>query len=128
MPSTLTADELRKLFPHASASTLAANAQDRPAGLRPVEPKQTQQPTLDENRRGKRASAKSPHSRYFVTFTIYATHPMDWDNPNVKHLQDQLVRGGLIPSDDWHTLEGCVKSRKANTKAEERTEIEIEQL
>jgi hypothetical protein len=53
---------------------------------------------------------------------------MDWDNPFTKPLQDLLVNRGLIPSDDWQTLEGCVKSRKAATKTAERTVIIISRI
>jgi len=125
----MTREQILKLWPHASAATIARNLD--PAGvdrLHPGQPKPAQHPALDAKPKRKRSGSSSPRRRYFVTFIIYACHPMDWDNPFTKPLQDLLVNRGLIPSDNWQTLEGCVKSRKVATKTEERTELTIEMI
>lgn len=68
--------------------------------------------------------------RYRITFRVYARRPQDWDNPvsGCKRLQDLLVTSGFLPCDDWKSLEGSVISLKAETKKEERTEIEITRI
>jgi hypothetical protein len=56
--------------------------------------------------------------------------PRDWDNAcaAVKQLQDEMVRAGWLPDDDWRTLEGAVVSAKAKDKASVGTAITIERL
>lgn len=63
--------------------------------------------------------------RFGIRFTIYSTRPCDWDNYFVKYLQDCCIEAGIIPGDDWRTLEGQVITRKCRTEIEERTVIEI---
>jgi len=53
---------------------------------------------------------------------------MDFDNIAIKKIQDELVHQNFLPEDNWKVLEGTVRSRKAKTKAEQRTVIEIETL
>jgi hypothetical protein len=63
-----------------------------------------------------------------IVFTIYSRRPCDYDNYHCKILQDLLVRSGLLPDDDWRTLQGRCISKKANNWEEERTEVEIRKL
>lgn len=63
--------------------------------------------------------------RVKVVFRVYAVRPCDWDNYWTKGLQDCLVGAGLLCGDDWRVLRGEVISEKVNSRAEERTEIEI---
>lgn len=55
---------------------------------------------------------------------------MDWDNAaaSIKPLQDAIVATGLLPGDDWQTLEGQVHTFKVRKKTEERVEIQLLRL
>lgn len=55
---------------------------------------------------------------------------MDWDNASfsIKPLQDAMKAAGLIPDDDWRTLEGQAVVRKVGTRANERVVVELERL
>lgn len=66
--------------------------------------------------------------RFEIVFTVYACRPCDWDNIHCKELQDMVVAAGIIPDDAWDTLSGRVVSKKAETKADEKTVIEITRL
>jgi Holliday junction resolvase RusA-like endonuclease len=66
--------------------------------------------------------------RFEVVFTVFSVRPCDWDGYDIKALQDFLITAGIIPDDGWKTLSGRVVSRKAATKDEERTEIEITEI
>lgn len=66
--------------------------------------------------------------RFEITFIIYAQRPADFDGWTIKHCIDMCVAAGIIPEDDWRTLEGRIISRKANGKDEEKTVIEIRTL
>jgi hypothetical protein len=65
-----------------------------------------------------------------VLFEIFSCQPMDWDNASfsVKPLQDAMKAAGLIPDDDWRTLEGRAVATKCATRAEERVEVLLERL
>lgn len=129
MPDPITPDELKHLFPGASASTLRANQiKPNPHGLPPAEPQHAQRSPLELGKPGKKAGLQSLACRYRITVTVYACQPLDWDNIDVKRLQDTLRAVGLIPDDNWRILEGHVISQKAHTEAEERTEIELVRL
>jgi hypothetical protein len=113
----ITLDELRKLFPKASAATIAANAprvcptqQERPEG-RPLE-------RAVEREKPRRSRAQ-------IVFRVYAIRPNDWDNVWAKDLQDMLIVSGILDDDAWDTLQGSVISEKVHRPEEERTEIEI---
>lgn len=73
-----------------------------------------------------KAGCKCVTRRFRITFTIYRTRPLDYDNHFIKPLQDVLVASGFLPDDDWKHLEGCVRSLKVNKKSDERTEVFIE--
>lgn len=66
--------------------------------------------------------------RFEIVFTVYAVSPADWDGYHVKELQDLLVKSGILPGDDWATLQGKVVPQKAAKKEEEKTVIEITQI
>lgn len=102
--------------------------QGGPVGLRPAQPEPDSGGALERAAPGEAACGCGPDSRYRVTFTVYRVRPLDWDNSFTKPLQDCLVESGLLPGDDWRTLEGAVRSCKAASKKDERTEIVIERL
>ncbi|SRR6266851_1326609 len=66
--------------------------------------------------------------RFRITLVVRALRPRDWDNNCVKFLQDSLIHAGILPSDDWKTLEGQVISLKADRKEDEETTVIIETL
>ncbi len=122
----MNADELRKRFPWASDSFIKANADS--AGVCSQEPERLARVSLERTAPREEAGGDRPETRYRITFRCFARRPCDYDNYRVKECQDMVVKAGLIPDDNWRVLEGCVVSRKAKTKAEERTIIEIEPL
>jgi hypothetical protein len=126
----MTREQILKKFPNASESTLRANAttENRSDGLRannakPIEGRSLERPLSRED-----SSRAGTLPRFRIVFTVYATRPADWDNYSTKQLQDMVVRSGILSGDDWGILEGSVISRKAHSKAEEGTAIEITQL
>jgi Holliday junction resolvase RusA-like endonuclease len=102
--------------------------QDRVARLRAPQPERPARETLVSPVPGEAAGRASSQGRFSVTFKIFSCRPLDFDNAFTKPLQDALVEAGLLPGDDWRTLEGRVASHKARSKAEERTEVTIERL
>jgi len=129
----MTRDELLKRFPNASAAFLRNNSDDHPSRL-PArqERKPDTRPALVSAPQGKGTGKRSvvPGERYRISFTVHAVRPRDWDNltASIKQLQDCLVEAGWLPDDNWKVLEGTVRSDKAASKAEERTEITIERI
>lgn len=98
-----------------------AESKDRASRLHPRQPKQDEGPTLVKG-----ISRKSPSlPRSQIRFVVYAVRPCDWDGWHVKPLQDMLLHADFLGSDDWNELYGTVRSEKAFTKEEERTEIEV---
>ena len=127
----MTPNELSRRFPRASAAFIRANCDSHPDAL-PSRQKPQPKPPLEAPPRRAKTGSRSvePRQRYAITFIVYACHPRDWDNlaASCKELQDELVKAGWLPNDDWKTLDGRVRSRKAHHEAEERTVIEITNL
>ncbi len=119
----ITPNELKRLFPQASADTISRN-QVGSTGLHSVEPEPVKRRSLV--RRVPRKETCGP--RFEIVFTIYAVRPCDWDGHHIKPIQDLLTVVGLLPGDAWHQLEGRVISRKVQTQEQEKTEIEIVRL
>lgn len=123
--SQITPEQIKRLFPNASTSTLKANL----ARLHPHQPQLPERSALGHGVSREETGVHLPAPRYRITFTCYACHPLDWDNyAGIKQCQDLIVSIGLLPGDAWHQLEGSVISRKAYHKQDERTEIEITPL
>lgn len=122
----MNADELRKRFPWASECFIKANAYS--GGICSEEHEPIARMPLVSAASGKEASGDGTTTRYRITFTVFSTKPCDYDNLRTKELQDLLVTAGCLPADNWRVLEGCVLSRKAKSKSEERTIVEIEPL
>lgn len=107
------------------------NIQARAAGFPASFPEPIAGEALDNvlpgEEKGEESLERGNTARYHITFTYYSATPCDYDNYRSKPLQDLLVAAGIIPGDDWKTLQGTVISRKCKP-GEERTEIEIVEL
>lgn len=114
--------ELRKRFPAASASFIQANAD----GVCASQPERSQGRALERPLPGEDSGRHIIAPRHRIRFTIYAVHPCDWDGYHIKELQDMLIHASILPDDNWGFLQGEVISEKVHSKADERTEIEIE--
>lgn len=93
-------------------------------GVSPSEPERTGRKALVHKRTRKAKSRPC----FEIVFNVYAQHPLDWDNWHTKSLQDVLVRTGFLHGDDWRVLQGRVVAHKADSEAEERTEVTITQV
>lgn len=102
--------------------------EDRVARLRAPQPEQPPGKALVRPISGEAEGGAGTPDRFSVRFDIFAVRPLDFDNAFTKPLQDCLVAAGIIPGDDWKTLEGHVACHKAGSKSEERTEVTIERL
>jgi len=112
-----------------SAATLGRNRDTGNEGLRSPERPQPTRPLVQDTPR-EQTRPRGGEGRYRVSWTLYACHPLDWDNAaaSVKPAQDALVELGWISGDDWKTLEGSARSVAVHSKAEERTEVVIERI
>lgn len=99
--------------------------EDRRSGIRAVQSKPAKRLPLDPTPAREETRWYGSAVRFEIVFTVYALYPCDWDGYDIKALQDFCVHAGIIPNDGWKTLSGRVVSRKAATKEEERTEIEV---
>lgn len=118
-------NELRRRFPHISEDVLRLSADAGVAGLRPTAAQQPKGRSLVRAPKRKVSRSLGAKERYRVIFTVHAVRPPDWDNAFIKSLQDCLVTAGLLPSDDYGSLEGSVISKKVQETAQEKTTIEI---
>lgn len=75
---------------------------------------------------GEKESSACPPRRVKITYRIYSTRPLDYDNYWTKCLTDLLVEVGILDGDAWNQLQGETISEKVHQKAQERTEIEID--
>lgn len=122
----MTTEELHELIRR--NPSLSIEGENRPNGICAKKPKCVKGKTLDCNTQREETGSPFDPIRHRITFEVYAVRPCDYDNYFCKPLQDLLVNLGFLPDDNWRVLEGCVISRRAKTKSEERTEITIEQL
>lgn len=124
--------QLKRLFPHASKSVLAANSGDYGTG-KPEDPHLAAgggpaiaQPAdvrpLDSVLPGQEAVEK----RILVRITVRKCGILqDADNCAVKALVDQLRAIEAIPNDDPATIRLQVEQVRVKTKKEQGTEVEI---
>lgn len=114
-------DERRilQLFPRASRSTIAANAE-----VSDTEPERNQTPALGGTDERKETSV----GRVVVRFTGYRVRPLDPDNfaGSVKDLLDGLRHAHLIRGDEPWRIRLETEQVKVNHFSHERTDIEIE--
>lgn len=117
------------LFPNASESFKRLNPDLYPAdgaGVCSAVEERDEREALDIPVSGEAEGCMVSEGRASIKFTIYTyPRPLDWDNYHIKGLQDVLIAAGILPDDSWDILEGSVESRKADSKEQERTEIEI---
>ncbi len=79
------------------------------------------------------SSREAPRStgsaqRAKITYIVRAKRPCDFDNWNIKFLQDCLIAAGILDDDNWQVLSGQVVSDKAFRGERESTVIIIEKL
>ncbi len=109
---------IRQLFPNASQSTVDANTELQDTELeRPV-------------RDGALAKGKGKDKgaeRIILSYTSYRQRLLDPDNlaGGTKFLTDALRYCGAIPDDQEHQIDLRFAQKKVETKAQEKTLIEI---
>lgn len=138
---TITPDELRRRFPRASASCLAANSDakvDR-VDLAPELPIEGPQgpdggvrPKLERNSRartvGKGKAKAGDRPRFLVRVTSVRIRLLDEDNLCVKYCLDLARYAGAIPDDAPGTTRIEARQRKPEEGEEEGTLIEVFKL
>lgn len=111
-------DEIRKLFPHATKSLLAANAQDsRPVAKLEPNPKPR---TL-----GSSKAEALDTGRILVRVTSVRKRLLDEDNLCEKYHVDCLRYSGLLLTDAPEAVQIITTQRKCEKGEEEHTLIEI---
>lgn len=123
----MTANEFQRRFPNASRSTAKRNTEAGAPRIRAAHPERNEGLPLVGTAAGEEACWHLPGGRFEIVFIVYSTHPADFDAYSCKYLQDWIVKAGILPGDGWKTLSGRCVSRKAHSKEEERTEVEITQ-
>lgn len=118
-------DDLKRLFPNASAATIARNCPRLCSAEQECLKGQPLVSPVPRKEKSRIVSASCSGSRIRITYRIFAQRPLDWDNYHTKCLQDLLVQAGILPDDKWNLLEGTVISEKVDRKEDERTEIEV---
>lgn len=120
--------EIRRRFPNASASLLAANAHDygenHPDGAASSAVAQRavpNEPVAAEERKTGNAGRVPVR----VTVTSYRRRLIDPDNLCPKYFVDACRYSRLIRDDSAKEIEFTARQEKVATKAEERTVIEI---
>lgn len=127
---------IKRLFPGASASLLAANASDygnsTPDPQIPAKEQRQQPEPLAHNPKAEAPSAGRVlggpgDSRPHVCITLYGTRFFDTDAKYgvIKDVLDCCWRTSLIPGDREDQISLEVRQAKVKTKKEERTEITI---
>lgn len=101
------------------------SSRDRTTGICSAHAKPVEGNALECPLPRKEKNSEGFTQRFSITFVVFSVRPCDWDGYHIKEIQDMLVHAGVLLSDDWTVLEGRVISRKAHSKAEEKTVIEI---
>lgn len=122
--TTLTSEQLDAILKRPAIAKVNPDL----AGVSPGDKEQSRRNTLDRKVPRKTSRHGRTQRRFAITFYCYSVRPLDWDNWSTKQLQDCLVEVGILADDNWRALEGRVISRKAKTKAEERTEVHIQEI
>jgi hypothetical protein len=125
----MTTNEIIRRFPNASASVLRRNRDDHTPRLDTVVSAKPAA-SLDANPAREKTGTGGVQPRHHISWTIYACHPLDWDNAaaSIKEAQDILVTLGWLPGDGWNELTGSARSVRVRTRAEQRTEIKITRI
>ena len=127
--------QLKRLFPNASKSVLAANSKDYGTGKPTLEtsgkipnpkPEQNQANALEQTVSGEAACV----GRTGVRFILRRVRPLDPDNAaaSCKDLLDGLVRSKILPGDAIWQIEFSVRQEKVKRYSEEETVIEVYEL
>ena len=113
-----------------TAGTGGAN-HDSFSGVRPPDGQPVASKALAIRARLQKRRKTRSGRRYRVEFTVYTTHPADWDAVanSCKLIQDEMVRQGWLPDGDgWRELEGIALAQKVESNAEKRVEVNIIRL
>jgi hypothetical protein len=113
----MTTNEIKRLFPNASASTIAANSSV-------VQDAQCERSPGDEHV-GEDAAEGCYQGRYTVRITSYRRRLCDADNVFPKHFLDALVESTLLRGDSPKEIDLEVVQQRVNDPWDERTEIDI---
>ena len=114
-------DEIRKYFPHASASVLRANL-GTAAGLHPAEHSQPAV-ALAQGRQGKAPRRGCPVVRFEIS--RHRLLDVDAKYAAVKHLLDGIVATGIVAGDKEGQIELEVIQQKASKNEAETTVIKV---
>lgn len=120
---------IKRLFPNASASLLAANAHDyAPAHEHPAHdpsPCPKPQQAVRHEPLGPEARKESHPGRVSVRVTSYRRRLLDPDNLCPKYFVDACRYAGFIRDDTAAEIEFTVGQVKVKAKGDEKTTIEI---
>jgi hypothetical protein len=111
-------DDIRRLFPNASASLFAANAEN--PGTAPELERTAGDAALGKSK----AKARNPE-RFLVRVTSVRKRLLDTDNLCEKYHVDCCRYAGLIPGDSPDQIEIETRQRKAAKGEEEAVTVEI---
>lgn len=126
----MTADELRKLFPHASENFIKQNTADGASRSERASPVPVAEPA-PSNGPLAACPAQAPDSgKRIVRITSYRVRLLDTDNCIPKWHVDAIryCGAGILPSDAPDRCEIITTQRKVAHKTEERTHILIERV
>jgi hypothetical protein len=101
------------------------NTDHHNSGLRPAAAKPVARMPLEDARRPEEAHWYDDARRFEIRVIVYSILPADYDGYDNKACQDFCVKIGILPEDRWDVLFGGCLSRKASTKEEEKTEVQI---
>lgn len=128
LKTSVNPDDLKRLFPFASQSTLRRNASDDSARHLVSHPERKQDSVDEPVATVPREAPRQGRVRICVT--SYRCQIADDDNLQLgaKPLVDCIVAAGIIPSDSplWCKIEH--QQQKVNDAAQERTEILLDNL
>lgn len=131
----MTSNEIRRRFPNASASLLAANADNPELPLEGQAGRDSDaivRPELERSAGhgavGKGKAKKGDSRRFLVRVTSIRRRLIDEDNLCEKYVVDCCRYAGLLPSDDPGQTRIEARQRKAGKEEAEGTLVEIFQL
>ena len=120
----MTREELKTIFPHASETFLADNADRTVSSKRPISA-----PVLERDLRdgalATRQAKEADTGKFFVRVTSFRRRLLDEDNLCEKYHVDCCRYSGVLPADSPDRTSIQTRQEKVRTKAEERTEIEV---
>lgn len=117
----MTPEQLKAKFPHASPAFIKANAGRVASGAKP------EHSTGNASHADRPSQTRHPR-KCLVRITCYRVRPQDPDNGVYKFHVDAIRHAGLLDDDTADALDLQVVQVKVQSRAYERTEIEITRL